>query len=114
MVNDQERKIEYYTDLTVYNARKGAQTYRRKHQVSKIVVHPKYDGDAKSGFDIAICTLGQDLGSKNYTTKYYSTKELEHDVVLDYVDPMNMVKGTQLNIAGFPGDKCGRLHQHRG
>jgi len=35
-----KKNLEYYTDLTVYNARKSPETYRRKYKVDKVIVHP--------------------------------------------------------------------------
>ena len=33
-------RFEYYTDLTIYNARKSPGTYRRKYKVGEVIVHP--------------------------------------------------------------------------
>ena len=40
--------------MLAYEARNGQDTYRAKSPLTKIVVHPKYDGDIYSGFDIAL------------------------------------------------------------
>lgn len=73
---------ELFTDLTVYNARKSPFTYRNKYKVKNIIVHPNYDGNPFSGFDLALCTLESGLGGRNYNRNHYSDQSIEKDSAL--------------------------------
>ena len=64
--------LRFFNDLTAYSMRKGFATYALKSKITSCVVHPDYDGTPHCGYDIALCLLGEELGSKNHTIENYS------------------------------------------
>lgn len=92
----------FYTDLTAYQRRQGAETYEAKWLVVEAIVHPLYDGSPACGFDIALLLLGQNLGGKNYTTKNYAPNAAL-DMFSFQADPTSLDKST-IRISGYPGD----------
>lgn len=70
--SDPDVKPIYHTNMNAYRMRKGEKKYTNKYELSKCVVHPKYDGHPWCGFDIAICIVGKHLGQRNYTDRYYA------------------------------------------
>jgi len=63
---DGEKYITH-SDIIVYTDRKGVDTYTSKEEITKFKFHPNYDFNPGCGFDIAICKVGRNFGSNNYT-----------------------------------------------
>lgn len=62
--------------MTAWIRRKGECNYESKMRITHCIVHPNYNGDPKSGYDIAICFLERDkeFGSQNFNVGNYSDK----------------------------------------
>ena len=77
--SDLDEESFNYTDLTVFRKRKGEDMYSSKSPITKIAVHPNYNGKEYCGFDIAICRLGGEFPGRNYDTSNYSVQKMIYD-----------------------------------
>jgi len=81
-----------------------------KHQVEQIAIHPKYDGTAECGFDIALGLLSEDMGGSQYDKDNYSMIGSKVDSFMFEIDPKDLKykdgdKPRKVMIAGYPGSK---------
>jgi hypothetical protein len=62
-----------YTDMRLYNARKGEDTYSNSYKIRYFLPHPKYVGP-ESCYDIALFYYDTEdcLGDLNYNLRKYS------------------------------------------
>ena len=70
-----------------YKNRAGDEAWARRYPITDVYVHPKYNGDYTSGFDIAILICGDNLGSKNLTTSHYAAEAPVIDGFTFEIDP---------------------------
>jgi len=83
------KKIEY-REIHCYRKRKGDTIYSGKHQVEQVAIHPKYDGTAECGFDIAIGLLSEDLGGSQYDKNNYSMIGSKINSFMFEMDPKDL------------------------
>lgn len=81
------RLYEKYKNIRVFRKKFGDSAYQNELRISKVVYHEKFDGQADSGFDIAICKVHKLLPGKNVNEKYFLKKETVYDNFQGYFLP---------------------------
>jgi len=74
-------------------------------------VHPKYNGDASCGFDIAVSPIVSEAHEFDRRVKH---GKVFKDAEWDSADPDDLKVGYEVEVAGYPGDKAGYPHYLRG
>jgi len=96
----------------VYTMRQGEHkwAFLKKILVKEILVHPNYNGEPYSGFDIGVAPIMHQHHklSKgcNFTRK--------NDVAWGPTEPESIEEGLKIEVAGFPGEKKGCSYVHCG
>jgi len=107
-----------YTDSKIYNARQGEKSARYVFTADnkKSRVHPMYDGQPESGFDIGMIPKMEEI-SRMRNINLWKTRNDEkwrRDVISHSTDPNTIKKGMSVELAGYPGEKKGWPHTHTG
>jgi len=97
----------------MYQTRQGEYAWAElwKLKMNKIRVHPKYNDDSTSGFDIAVCPVVREPHSFDGRVAY---SKLIVDVEWSSADPKKIKVGYEIEVGGYPGEKDGHPHYHRG
>jgi len=96
----------------VYTMREGVNKWAllKKILVKGIIVHPNYNGEPYSGFDIGVAPVVSE--DHKYSKGCNFTRE--NDVAWGPVQPESIEVGLQIEVAGFPGEKNGYSYVHSG
>jgi len=96
----------------VYTMRQGEKKWAllKKIRLNGILVHPKFNGEPYSGFDIGVAPVV--LEDHKYSRGCnFDRKE---DVAWGAVQPESIEVGLEIEVAGFPGEKKGYPYFHHG
>jgi len=95
-----------------YEMRQGENAWKKlwKLKMDEVRRHPKYNGDAAGGFDIAVCPI---VGNRHQFDLKVNCSKLIPDYELASPDPADIKVGYEIEIGGYPGEKGGHAHYHR-
>jgi len=104
----------HFNELLMYQARQGVNTWSKCISLEEKtdLVHPNYNGQADSGFDIALCRKMKTISVKRNTSRFRTS--LKSDVYFYHAEPENLAKGMKVEIAGYPGEENGQPYTHTG
>jgi len=102
-----------------YRKRQGLDEWDEEYEidVKNAFIHPNYDGNTESGFDIACSPLLLKSPKKrgvnlNKSTMKYGTRKI--DYMWWYIKPHWKVKGLKIEVVGYPGELKGYPYYHKG
>lgn len=97
----------------MYQMRQGEDAWLKlwKLEINKMRVHPRYDGEEASGFDIAVCPVVRQPHEFDLRVRY---SKLTTDCQWISVDPADIKVGYEIEVGGYPGEKNGYPHVQRG
>ena len=65
-------RFVYYKNIWAYRARIGEDTYLARYKIDQVYIHPEYQGEPESGFDMAILVIGENHGPNNNSDENYA------------------------------------------
>jgi len=81
--------------------------------VKNAYVHPNYNGNSKSGFDIGFCPLKKP--AVKLPQGKYKSSLWKYDYAWSCdVKPENLTKGLKIEVVGYPGELNGYPYYHEG
>jgi len=104
--------LQFFNSPYCYHMRQGEKSWKTCFSIDEktISVHPKHNGLANSGYDIAVCRQTK-LFSPG---KVQKKKKVVLDTVYSWAEPENLKKGMKIEITGYPGEKGGHPYTHGG
>jgi len=104
-----------YKQGYAYRKRQGVDVWFTEYEidVKNAYVHPNYDGNSKSGFDIALCPMKMPV-VKIAEDKYTSSIRRYDYAWSSNVKPENLTKGLKMEVVGYPGELNGYPYYHEG
>jgi len=107
-----QEDLQLFNCMYCYHMREGESTWFNCFSIDEkaIAVHPKHNGLANSGYDIAVCRQTK-LFSPG---KVQKKKKVVLDTVYSWAEPENLKKGMKIEITGYPGEKGGHPYTHGG
>jgi len=107
----EERYYNIYAG-SVYTMRQGVNKWAHLNKilVNGILVHPKFNGEPYSGFDIGIAPIVPVHHKYSRGRNFTRT----NDVAWGAVHPESIEVGLDIEVAGFPGEKKGYAYVHHG
>jgi len=96
----------------VYTTRQGEHSwaYLKRILVKGILVHPNFNGEPYSGFDIGLAPV---ISERHKNSKGYGFTR-KNDVAWGPAKPESIEVGLKIEVAGFPGEKKGYSYVHCG
>merc|ERR1719192_2149002 len=93
--------------------RQGEDKWWQLHKLDmKSIRFPaEYNGAASSGFDIALCAYSDEKHPYNRRIKDDGWKK---DIFWGAIDPKDIEVGYKIEVGGYPAEKDGWAHYHRG
>jgi len=116
MVSTTKNKFVQHECVKVYMARQGKNSYILGGKVNnkQLFTHPKFNGDPACGFDIGIAAIWKIKEGKHDNKTHGSNQTVRNDVIRHYANPSDLKKGMTVEIAGYPAEKGGEPHTHKG
>jgi len=115
------KRLVPYTDFRIHKARQGEGEKRSTEVLlgddKNVCIHPKYNGQPDCGFDIGLIPAGKTISEPDNSASLWSLENMGDnffDVVWCHANPDNIKKGMSVELAGFPGEKHGWPHTHKG
>jgi len=102
-----------FNSMYAYKNRQGEKSWNNCLRLDEkaTAIHPKFDGQPDSGYDIALCRQVIDYGPN---TNSLHSGILASDTLWIPFKPNDLKKGLPVEISGYPGEKEGHPWTHRG
>jgi len=98
--------FQFFDEILMFKCREGENSYQVMYKLdpTTVRIHPCYDGDVVTGFDVAMCKITTALGARNWEKVPFP---IQQDTFLGPVNPKNLQTGREVWLNAYPSEKDG-------